>query len=409
MGGPASAQGDGVTGEIVVLNWTTGSDLDLLRALQGMFRKHNPSVRFRNIDLASRGDPRGSIRAAILGGEKADILINTWPAFRKELADADLLRPIDAIWMSHHWDASLTQDWRDLGQTGGVTYGLQFNYTGRSGLFYRPDVMRTAGIEHPPATWDAFIASFAALNAAHIVPISVPAKTWAHAEWFESLLLRVGGVAAASRLATHQMAWTDPVVVQALRLYADLLKAGCCDKPDGMLATDWDDASRNVLQAKTHGYVLMGTWINATARTDYRMKDGIDYSLVQLPPLGLGHDDTSSISSKEFLELSSGDNPAATEAFLDWTTSVEAADLVAASGFLSPNRNVDMSLYGPVMSIAAQAVAGAKPQFVLGDLLPGDLVEDYRFQLQRFVQDPSDAMIAAVTTAIETKANELGK
>ena len=404
-----AASAEGATGEIVVLNWMTGSALDLLRAMQSAFRKHNPGVEFRTIDVVTQGDQRGGLRAAILGGEKADLLINTWPAFRKELVDANLLRPLDAAWAAHDWSASLTQDWRGLGETDGVTYGLEFNYADRSGLFYRPDVMRTAGIEHPPATWAAFVASFAALNAAHVTPIAIPAKSWAHAEWFESLLLRLGGVEAASRLAAHQTRWTDPIVVEALRHYAELLKAGCCDKPSRMLATDADDASRDVLQAKTHGYVLVGTWINATARMDYHLREGLDYSLVQLPPLGLGHDDTSSISSKEFLELSSGPNPAATEAFLDWTTSAEAADLVAASGFLSPNLKVDQTLYGPVSSMAAKAVAAAKPQFVLGDLLPGDLVDEYRVQLQRFVQDPSDATIAAITTAIEAKAKGLYK
>jgi hypothetical protein len=65
---------------------------------------------------------------------------------------------------------------------------------------------------------------------------------------------------------------------------------------------------------------------------------------------------------------------------------------------------VDSSLYGPVMKIAADAVSASKVQFVLGDLLPGDLVDEYRVQLQKFLQDPSDATIAAVTQAIEAKA-----
>ncbi len=49
----------------------------------------------------------------------------------------------------------------------------------------------------------------------------------------------------------------------------------------------------------------------------------------------------------------------------------------------------------------------SKVQFVLGDLLPGDLVDEYRVQLQKFLQDPSDATIDAVTAAIEAKAQEV--
>ena len=47
---------------------------------------------------ACRAMPRGAIRAALQSGEKADLFINTWPAFRKELADAGMLaRPRAAV------------------------------------------------------------------------------------------------------------------------------------------------------------------------------------------------------------------------------------------------------------------------------------------------------------------------
>ena len=57
-----------------------------------------------------------------------------------------------------------------------------------------------------------------------------------------------------------------------------------------------------------------------------------------------------------------------------------------------------------VQKKAVSAVANAKVQFVMGDLLPGDLVDEYRVQLQKFLQDPSDANIDAVAKAIEAKA-----
>ena len=75
-------------------------------------------------------------------------------------------------------------------------------------------------------------------------------------------------------------------------------------------------------------------------------------------------------------------------------------------GYASPSKNADTSLLGPVQQVATAAVAASKVQFVLGDLLPGDLVDEYRVQLQKFLQDPSDATIDAVTAAIEAKAQE---
>ena len=82
----------------------------------------------------------------------------------------------------------------------------------------------------------------------------------------------------------------------------------------------------------------------------------------------------------------------------------DAANIIAKHGLASPSSKVDKSLYGPVMQTSANAVATSKVQFVMGDLLPGDLVDEYRVQLQKFLQDPSDANIDAVSNALEAKA-----
>ena len=171
-----------------------------------------------------------------------------------------------------------------------------------------------------------------------------------------------------------------------------------------MLANDWDTASDMVFVQGTAGYQIIGMWNNDRARNVDKLKEGADYSLLQFPAMGAGHDDVSSVDSKEFSAFTDSANPAAADAFLAWVTTADAANIIASHGLASPSNKVDSSLYGPVMKIAADAVSASKVQFVLGDLLPGDLVDEYRVQLQKFLQDPSDATIAAVTQAIEAKA-----
>jgi ABC-type glycerol-3-phosphate transport system substrate-binding protein len=395
-----------VSGELVVIDYTAGSERDLIRDLEAGFVKVHPAVKFREISLTVQGDARGAIRTSLMGGEKADLLINTWPAFRAELAGADMLRPIDKAWDTNKWSDNLADGWRRLGQSNGVTYGVTYTYGDRSGIFYRTDVLKKAGITTPPANWADFLASFKKLNAAGITPIAMPGKVWAHADWFETLLLRTGGVDTASRLAAHKIPWTDPVVKKALQHFAEMLKANCCGTANQMLATDWDNAADEVLKSGTHGYDLIGMWVNTRAQADYKLKEGTDYALFQFPAMGLGHDDTTSVDTKEFLELKSGSNQAAAEAFLGWVTGAEAVKILAAHGAASPSRKTNPSLYGPVIATSIKAVESSKTQFVLGDLLPGDLVDEYRVQLQRFLQDPSDANIDKVLAAIEAKAAE---
>jgi ABC-type glycerol-3-phosphate transport system substrate-binding protein len=393
------------SGELVILQWQTGTDGQMWKDVEAKFMELHPGVTIREFQPAGgQGDARGGIRTAMMGGEVVDILINTWPAFRAELMNAGLLRPVDDQWAAMGWDQKLSQSWRDLGSIDGKTYGVTYTYGDRSAVWYKTAQLTKAGIE-PPKTWEEFLASFDKLKAAGFTtPIAVPAKYWAHAEWFESLLLRTAGVETSQQLARHEIKWTDPKVRGALVKFAEMLKAGCCGDVAGMLANDLDQSYAQVFRADASNYIMAGMWTNSVLKNDYSLAEGTDYSIFQFPALGMGFDDTSSVDTKELNVTSNGANPAAADAFLDFIISADAANIMANYGYASPSSAADNSLLGTVQQKATAAVAASKVQFVLGDLLPGDLVDEYRVQLQKFLQDPSDANIDAVLAAIEAKA-----
>ena len=393
-----------VSGDLVLLDWASGNEQDMIKALEDAFMKANPNVHFKEINLTVQGDARGAIRAALQSGEKADLFVNTWPAFRKELVDAGLLKDLSGLWDSAKIGDNLSDSWKALGSTDGKVYGITYTYGDRSAMFYKNDTMKKAGIDTQPTKWDDFVANFKKLQGAGITPIAIGAKYWAHTEWFESIYEHLNGVDMAAKLAAHQIPWTDDSVKNALKKYAELLKAGCCGPADGMLAMDWDNASDAVFVQGTSGYEMIGMWNNDRARSVDKLTEGTDYSIQQFPAMGAGHDDVSSVDSTEFSEFTNGANSAAADAFLSWITTADAANIIAQHGLASPSNKVDTSLYGPVLKKAADAVSSSKVQFVLGDLLPGDLVDEYRVQLQKFLQDPSDATIDSVTQAIEAKA-----
>jgi multiple sugar transport system substrate-binding protein len=407
LGVSSAALAQDLSGELVIMQWQGGVEADLWKDLEAAFMAKHPGVTVRELVMTGQGDMRGPMRTALLGGEVVDLIINTWPAFRAELNDAGILRPIDDQWAANDWGSKLNDSWKALGQIDGQTFGLTYTYGDRSGVWYKPAHLEKAGIDAPPATWEEFLASFDKLKAAgYATPVAIGAKYWSHTEWFESLLLRTAGVETASALANHEIPWTDPTVKGALQKYAEMLNAGCCGDPETMFANDWDGAADLLFKADAANYQVIGMWVNARARNDYGLTEGTDYSLFQFPALGMGHDDTSSVDAKELNATSNGANPAAADAFMDFMLTKEAADIIEGYGYASPSSAADLSLLGPVQQVATAAVANSKVQFVLGDLLPGDLVDEYRVQLQRFLQDPSDANIDAVLAAIEAKAAE---
>ena len=158
MGGQGYAAD--VSGDLVLLDWASGSEQDMIKALEDGFMKAYPNVKFKEINLTVQGDARGAIRAALQSGEKADIFINTWPAFRKELADAGLLRDLGPLWDSGKLSDSLSDAWKALGSTDGKLYGITYTFGDRSAMFYKTDTMKKAGIDTQPTTWDDFVGNF---------------------------------------------------------------------------------------------------------------------------------------------------------------------------------------------------------------------------------------------------------
>ncbi len=133
----------------MLLDWASGSEQDMIKALEDGFVKANPGVQFKEINLTVQGDARGALRAALQSGEKADLFINTWPAFRKELADAGMLRDLGPLWDSAKLGDNLAPSWKDLGSIGDKLYGITYTFGDRSAMFYKTDTMKKAGIDTP--------------------------------------------------------------------------------------------------------------------------------------------------------------------------------------------------------------------------------------------------------------------
>ena len=401
MGQAASAQ----PSEIELLTWLGGPDRAVLDDLVKGFEAKYPDQKVKIVVVTSQGDARGGMRTALMGGEKADLITNTWPAFRKEMADAGILRDMSSVWDANGWSGRLNDSWRAMSSTDGVVYGVSYLYGYRSGIWHEPADLKKIGLDAFPATWDDFLATFKPLREAGFKePVTMPAKIYAHAEWFESLLIRVGGPQLVDDLATHKIKWTDPRVVKTMEYYAQMFSADCCADKQLMYASHWDDGADRLFVERTANFLLIGMWINARAQSQYGLTPGKDYALGKFPALGLGHDDASMVDAKEILGTTIGDNPKGADMFLDYISTAEGAKIIAKRGFTPPSSLVDTSIYDPVGAASVNYVSAGPAHFVLGDMLPGSLVDEYRLALQQFVGNPTEDQIMPTLKQIEAVA-----
>ncbi len=107
---------------------------------------------------------------------------------------------------------------------------------------------------------------------------------WPAQFWFDYLLLRTAGPEYRAKLMAGEASYTDPEVVRAMELWAELAAAGCFT-PDAN-AFDWTDAADQVANGEA-AMNLMGTWI-----TGYWNGNGLtpvtDYDFFEFPVIDEG-------------------------------------------------------------------------------------------------------------------------
>ena len=208
---PTSALAQDVSGELVILQWQGGTDAEMWKEIEAAFVAKNPGVTIRELVVTGQGECAARC-APRCWAAKSSTSSSTpgRPSAPSSSMPASCARSTSSG-SSSAGSTSSSQSWKDLGSIDGATYGVTYTYGDRSGdLVQARPHLEKAGIE-PPKTWDEFLASFDKLKAAgYATPVAIGAKYWAHAEWFETLLLRTAGVETAAKLAAHEIPWTDP-------------------------------------------------------------------------------------------------------------------------------------------------------------------------------------------------------
>jgi alpha-glucoside transport system substrate-binding protein len=278
----------------------------------------------------------------------------------------------------------------------GKLYGVYFKVANKSVIWYRTDRFAAAGVE-PPGTWDELRATSRTLSDAGFVPMAVPGGDgWTLTDWFENVYLRLAGPDAYNRLARHEIPWTDPTVVAALRLLGEywatprMIQGG----PAGAVQLKFDQSIADVFGAHPRSAMLYEGDFVATEITKLgRMKVGINAKFFDWP----------SINGSAPAVVTAGDQAVAFKnskgamALMAFLASPDAATIMATKGgYLSANRNVAPSSYpDDTTQHLADAVVNADVlRFDMSDLTPpsfggGTNADEWRL-LQDFLRNPAD-------------------
>ncbi|HEX7187718.1 MAG TPA: ABC transporter substrate-binding protein [Actinomycetes bacterium] len=290
--------------------------------------------------------------------------------------------------------------WQRLGSFDGTVYGVWFKAANKSMLWYDVAAFERAGVV-PPTNLDGLRQVARTLTAAGGPAFAVSAAdAWTLTDWFEDLYLQLAGPRRYDLLANHRIAWTHPSVLRTLRVMARLLSPeNITGGTRGARRMTFEESVHRTFgprhgAAMVHGADFVAGVIGSG--TDAEL--GVDADAFEFPdnsnvPVVVGGGDVA-------VALTAS---AAAQQLLAFLATPEAAAVWAArGGLLSPNVDLDLSVYpDDITRSAARSLldAGAGFRFDLSDLQPADFGgrEDAGMQsaLFRFVTHPDAPATAA--------------
>ena len=240
--------------------WTSGGEAVALEALFKVYNHRNPDVEVCNAAITGGGGSaaRPALQTRLARGNPPD----TWQThpgheLLGHYVQTGYCVPVTFLYQSEAWDRVLPQGLLDQVSKGGDVYAVLVGAHRGNVLWYNKKVLNKYGIKvGDTLSFEQFFSAAQRLKAAGMVPLAMgDASLWATAELFENTLLGVLGPQGWQELFGGKMAFDDPRVKLAARLYDRMLD--CQNKDHSALS--WDQAVRALIRSKA-AFTAMGDW-----------------------------------------------------------------------------------------------------------------------------------------------------
>jgi len=386
---PSAAAGLSGTVEVVA-KWSGVEQANFKKVLENFEKKTG----VKTVYTSAGDDVASFLNQKISGGTPPSIALVPQPGTVAELAKKGNLKPLrgealDAV------TANYSPAWKDLGTVDGKMYGFYLKAAQKSICWYRTDAFAAAGIKEPK-TWEEFGAAAKTLGDAGITPFVVPgASAWTLTDFFENVYIQVGGPDNYDKLSKHQIPWTDPTVVETLKIIGQLWSTPrMIDGGNaGALKIDFSQSVAEVFGEKPKAAILCeGDFVGSEITKAGKYKVGDTAKYVPFPSIK-GAKPSVVVGGDQAVALK---DDKATIALMAYLASKESAEIFArGGGFITPNKTADPSAYpdATVRGLANLVISADVIKFDMSDLAPasfggGTNADEWKL-LQDFLGNPT--------------------
>jgi len=302
------------------------------------------------------------IMTQIQAGDPPDIALIPQPGVVADIVDRDAAFPLDFL-----DDASLsdmTPGTLDPGTVDGDLYGLLVSMNVKSLVFYPKKAFDAAGYTAPDSL-DGLLALTDQIKADGTPPWclgieSKDATGWPATDWFEDLIMRLGGSDAYNQWVKHEINFDSDVVKQAADYFAQIAftDGNVAGGKGSISSTAFTAADDPMWKAKPGCFLMhMGNFI---VSKDFMPADIVsdadaNIGVFGFPPATAGGDNPTLGGGDMAVMMSEDDSTKAVmQIMADQSVGVQAAP---TSSFISPHTSFDASLYPNDLTRAIADVA----------------------------------------------------
>ena len=369
-----SADGGGDSeggGEISVAAVWTGGEQEAFEAVLDAFTEESGI----ETSYQSSDDLGTFLGTQIEGGSPPDVAMIPQPGLMRSLAeDGSLVELSDDA--ASGLEENFAPVWQELGSVDDTLYGVYFKAASKSTWWYNTAVFEQAGVE-PPESYDEMLETAETVNSSGTPFVSIGAADgWTLTDVFENIYLQTAGPEMYDQLSNHEIPWTDDSVVTALETMGEVFleDANLAGGASGALEVAFvDSVTQTFTDPPAAATVYEGDFVAGVISGETKAVVGEDADFFDFPSIsgepavvGAGDVGVALTDSDEAQEL------------LAFLATPEAAEVWAEiGGFISPNANLDSSVYpDEITQRIAEAVTAASDsgafRFDMSDLQPAE-------------------------------------
>lgn len=313
-------------------------------------------------------------------GDAPDIAMFPQPGLMRSLAEEGALIPVTEVLSREELQKYYPDSWIDLSTVDDKVYGIWYRAAVKSLVWYNPKTFAKQGYDIPK-TWDEMIALSDKMVADGGVPWCIGMESgnssgWPGTDWVEDILLHTAGPDFYAQWVQHEVPFDAPQVKEAFQYFGDIV-----ENPDyvyggttGALSIPWGDSVAGLFtkdpDKKPDCYLQkQGNFISTYFPKWVVLGEDVDF--FPTPVINLDYGNALLVAGDIFSMLN--DTPEARQLMAYLATPTPHEIWARQGGFLSANKQVDLSVYPDEISQkqAKLLTTAGIVQFDASDSMPG--------------------------------------